>query len=152
MVIERTITWHEDQTKFMLVWYIDFKKDQHATFKFKKPHHFQCASALNRQFDMGVSVAQVDRHLRHYKENWKFIATALQKSGNSFDPIRCIVTVSESEKATLKVSVLDFSFSLFNFSFLVSVCSISVFRTISEFGAIILASDSLFVSFSFFMY
>jgi hypothetical protein len=117
MVIERTINWHEDQTKFMLGWYIDLKKDQHATFKFKKTHHCQCAHTLNRQFDMGVSVAQVDRHLRHYKENWKFIATALHKSGNSFDPIRCIVTISESEKATLKVSLLDFSFfsfSLFN--------------------------------------
>jgi hypothetical protein len=110
MVNERTITWHDYQTKFMLGWYIDLKRDQHATFKFKKTHHFQCSQALNRQFDMGVSVTQVDRHLRHYKENWKYIATALHKSGNSFDPIRCIVTISESEKAILKVRLLNISF------------------------------------------
>jgi hypothetical protein len=36
MVIERTINWNEDQTKFILGWYIDLKKDQHATFNFKK--------------------------------------------------------------------------------------------------------------------
>jgi hypothetical protein len=40
---ERTILWDEDQTKFMLGWYMDFIKDQHAGFKVKKQHHFKCA-------------------------------------------------------------------------------------------------------------
>jgi hypothetical protein len=52
---ERTITWDDDQTKFMFGWFIEFIKDQHAGFKLKKQHHFKCAEALNRQFNMGVS-------------------------------------------------------------------------------------------------
>jgi hypothetical protein len=51
---------------------------------------------------MGVTGTRVGRHLRHYKENWKFIATALSKSGNTFDTKRSMVIISESEKATLK--------------------------------------------------
>jgi hypothetical protein len=63
---------------------------------------------------MGISIAQVDRHLRHKKENWKFIAMTLHKNGNSFDPIRCIVTILEFEKAIQKVSLLNmFSFLKF---------------------------------------
>lgn len=100
---ERTISWDEDQIRYMFGWYIALKKEQHAGFKFKKTHHFKCAEALNKEYNMGVTVPQVERHLRHYKENWKFVATALHKSGNSFDPIRCIVTILESEKAILKV-------------------------------------------------
>jgi len=99
---ERTILWDEDQTKFMLGWFIDFIKEQHAGFKVKKQHHFKCAEALNRQFNMGVTTIQVERHFRHYKENWKFVATALSKSGNTFDTGRSMVIISESEKSTLK--------------------------------------------------
>ncbi|XP_008664683.1 uncharacterized protein [Zea mays] len=99
---ERTILWDEDQTKFMLGWYMDFIKDQHAGFKVKKQHHFKCAESLNRQFNMGVTATQVERHFRHYKENWKFIATALNKSGNTFDTTRSMVIISESEKEKLK--------------------------------------------------
>jgi hypothetical protein len=33
---ERTILWDEDQTKFMLGWFIDYIKEQHAGFKIKK--------------------------------------------------------------------------------------------------------------------
>jgi hypothetical protein len=60
---------------------------------------------------MGVTVTQVERHYRHYKENWKFIATALGKSGNSFDSSRSMVIMSESDKA--KLSVCYFSQSIF---------------------------------------
>ncbi|KAM0825574.1 hypothetical protein ACQ4PT_069462 [Festuca glaucescens] len=98
---ERTVTWADDQKKYMLDWYIDYLKDQHVGFKFKKQHHLFCANALNKKFAMGVTMDQVDRQYRHYKENWKIIAAALSKSGNSFDHTRCIVTISESEKATL---------------------------------------------------
>jgi hypothetical protein len=83
----------------MLGWFIDYIKEQHAGFKLRKPHHFKCAEALNRQFNMGVIGTQVERHFRHYKENWKFIATALSKSGNTF-ATRSMVIISESEKAT----------------------------------------------------
>jgi hypothetical protein len=99
---ERTILWDDDQTKFMLGWFIDYIKEQHVGFKMRKPNHFKCAEALNRQFNMGVTGTQVGRHLRHYKGNWKFIATALSKSGNTFDTTRSMVIISESEKATLK--------------------------------------------------
>lgn len=100
--IERTIVWDEDQSKFMLGWFTDFIKEQHAGFKIKKQHHFKCAEALNRQFNMGVTATQVERHYRHYKENWKFVAAASSKSGNTFDTTRSMVVISESEKANLK--------------------------------------------------
>jgi hypothetical protein len=58
----RTIVWDDDQTKFMLGWFIDYIKEQHASFKLRKPHHFKCAEALNRQFNMGVTGTQVGRH------------------------------------------------------------------------------------------
>jgi hypothetical protein len=38
---ERTITWDDDQTKFMFGWFIDFMKEQHAGFKIKKIAPFQ---------------------------------------------------------------------------------------------------------------
>ncbi|CAN6284483.1 unnamed protein product [Urochloa humidicola] len=98
---ERTINWDDGQTKFMLDWCIDYMKKQHAGFKFKKQHHVKCADALNKEFAMGVTVAQVDRHFRHYKENWKYVSKALSNSGNVFDSTRCMVTISESEKANL---------------------------------------------------
>ena len=41
---ERSLTWHEDQTKFMLEWYMEYLKKQHAGFKVKKSHHMLCAS------------------------------------------------------------------------------------------------------------
>ncbi|PUZ69243.1 hypothetical protein GQ55_2G092600 [Panicum hallii var. hallii] len=87
---ERTILWDEDQTKYMLGWFIDYIKEQHA-------------EVLNRQFNMGVTATQVERHFRHYKENWKFIRTALSKSGNTFGTSRSMVIISESEKANLQV-------------------------------------------------
>nr|CAB3500918.1 unnamed protein product [Digitaria exilis] len=98
---ERTINWDDGQTKFMLDWCIDYMKNQHAGFKFKKQHHMKCADALNKEFGMGVTVAQVDRHFRHYKENWKYVSKALSNSGNGFDGTRCMVTISESEKENL---------------------------------------------------
>jgi hypothetical protein len=60
---------------------------------------------------MRVTLAQVDRHFRHYKENWKYIAAAISKSGNVFDDIRCVVTISESEKSCLNVRII-YSFYL----------------------------------------
>jgi hypothetical protein len=104
---ERSLTWHEDQTKFMLEWYMEYLKKQHAGFKVKKSHHMLCADALNKKFGMGVTADQVDRHYRYHKENWKYIAAALSKSGNAFDHTRFLVTISESEKATLCVSFLQ---------------------------------------------
>jgi hypothetical protein len=55
---------------------------------------------------MGVTATQVERHFRHYKENWKFIATALGKSGNTFDASRSMVIISDSEKVNLKVCTM----------------------------------------------
>ncbi|CAO2205470.1 unnamed protein product [Urochloa humidicola] len=95
---ERTVIWHEDQSKYMLEWYIEYLKKQHKGFKIRKPHHMLCADALNKKFTMGVTVDQVDRHYRYHKENWGYIAKALSKSSNSFDHIRCLVLMSESEK------------------------------------------------------
>jgi hypothetical protein len=70
---------------------------------------------LNRQFNMGVTATQIERHFRHYKENWKFVATALAKSGNTFDTARSMVIISELEKAKLKV------FSIFFHSIFVNI-------------------------------
>jgi hypothetical protein len=33
---ERNITWHQDQTRFILEWCIDYKRKQHLGFKFRK--------------------------------------------------------------------------------------------------------------------
>lgn len=98
---ERSLNWHEDQTKYMLEWCMEYMKNQHTGFKFKKAHLLLCANALNKKFAMGVTVDQVDRHYRYHKENWKYIAIALSNSGNTFDETRCMVNISESEKATL---------------------------------------------------
>lgn len=103
---ERSLNWHEDQKKYMLEWCMEYLKKEHGGFKFKKPHLLLCANALNKKFAMGVTVDQVDRHYRYHKENWKYIAIALSKSGNTFDETRCMVIISESEKAQLCVSCL----------------------------------------------
>jgi hypothetical protein len=50
---ERNITWHEDQTRFMLEWCIDYKRKQHLGFKFRKPHLMLATDVLNKQFAMG---------------------------------------------------------------------------------------------------
>jgi hypothetical protein len=104
---ERTVTWADDQKKYMLDWYMDYLKNEHVGFKFKKQHHLSCADALNKKFAIGVNVDQVVCQYMHYKENWKIIAAALSKSGNSFHHTRCIVTILESEKATLCVCCLN---------------------------------------------
>jgi hypothetical protein len=103
---ERSLNWHEDQSKFMLEWCMEYLKKQHAGFKFKKAHLMLCANELNKKFAMGVTVDQVDRHYRYHKENWKYIAQALNNSGNTFDETRCKLNISASEKATLCVSYL----------------------------------------------
>ncbi|CAN6202342.1 unnamed protein product [Urochloa humidicola] len=100
-VRERTITWDEEHSKFMLNWYIEYKKNQHAGFVWKKTHHAKCADALNKQFAMGVTIEQVNRHYRDYKEKWKIVERALANSGNGFDATRCKITISESEKEKL---------------------------------------------------
>lgn len=51
--LTRTVNWDDDQIKFMLDWCIDYMKNQHAGFKFKKQHHMKCADALNKEFAMG---------------------------------------------------------------------------------------------------
>lgn len=102
----RTITWEEDHTKFMLNWYIEYKKNQHAGFVWKKAHHAKCADALNKEFGMGVTIEQVNRHYREYKDKWKIVERALSNSGNGFDAIRCKVTISESEREKLKVCLI----------------------------------------------
>ncbi|GJN38726.1 hypothetical protein PR202_gb27794 [Eleusine coracana subsp. coracana] len=56
---ERTINWDDDQTKFMLDWYIVYMKGQHAGFKFKKQHHMKCADALNKEFAMGSQLLKL---------------------------------------------------------------------------------------------
>ncbi|KAL6893578.1 hypothetical protein ACP4OV_007676 [Aristida adscensionis] len=50
---------------------------------------------------MGVTLVQVDRHYRDYKEKWKIVEKALNNSGNGFDVTRCKITISESEKSKL---------------------------------------------------
>jgi hypothetical protein len=53
---ERSLNWHEDQSKYMLEWCIEYLKKQHAGFKFKKSHLMFCANELNKKFAMGVTV------------------------------------------------------------------------------------------------
>jgi len=66
--------------------------------------------ALKRQFGMEVTSTQVERHFRHYKENWNAIGRAMANSGNGFDKARCMVIISESEKIKLKVCPCSFTF------------------------------------------
>ncbi|RCV31058.1 hypothetical protein SETIT_6G145900v2 [Setaria italica] len=39
----------------MLDWCIDYMKNKHAGFKFKKQHQMKCADSLNKEFAMGVT-------------------------------------------------------------------------------------------------
>jgi hypothetical protein len=129
----------------MLGWFIDFMKEQHAGFKIKKQHHFKCSEALNRQFNMGVTATQVERHFRHYKENWKFVATALAKSGNTFDTTRFMVIISESEKAKLKVFSIFFTLFLltfFCFSVIYTTKRHATFCGIGQEGSLLSLSNS----------
>lgn len=48
---------------------------------------------------MGVRPDQADRHYRLYKENWKIVGTAMNKS-DGFDVAKCKVPCSTSEKRT----------------------------------------------------
>nr|XP_045086853.1 uncharacterized protein LOC109737816 [Aegilops tauschii subsp. strangulata] len=98
---QRTMSWDDEQTKFMVNWYIEYRKEQHAGFVFKKQHHMKCADVLNKEFAMGGTLDQDDCHYGHYKENWTIVETAMNKSGNGFDKIKCKVTISESGKEQL---------------------------------------------------
>lgn len=91
---------------YMLDWYIEYKKEQHAGFIWKTQHHLKCADVLNREFAMGVTSTQVTCHYRHYKENWQIVERALNNSGNGFDASKCKLAISESEKAKLRGSIL----------------------------------------------
>ena len=53
-----------------------------------------------------MNVDQVDRHYRYHRENWKYIATTLSNSGNTFDEKRCMVNILESEKEKICVNCL----------------------------------------------
>jgi hypothetical protein len=46
---ERSLNWHEDQSKFILEWCIEYLKKQHPGFKFKKSHLLMCANELNKK-------------------------------------------------------------------------------------------------------
>ena len=41
---ERSVNWHEDRSKYMLEWCMEYLKKQHAGFKFKKAHLMLCAN------------------------------------------------------------------------------------------------------------
>lgn len=64
-----SISKDDSQNKFMLDWCIDYTKNLHVGFKFKKQHHMKCADALNKEFTMEVMVAQVDHHFGMPKKN-----------------------------------------------------------------------------------
>ncbi|KAL6660182.1 hypothetical protein ACP70R_002304 [Stipagrostis hirtigluma subsp. patula] len=105
---EKYITWSDEATKFMLEWYIELRKDKPATFKFKKQHHLQCADAVNAKFALGATQNQVDRHYRSYKEKWGWVRRAMGNSGNGFDATSCKFTLSESEKAKLSKTTVNY--------------------------------------------
>ncbi|CAD6257302.1 unnamed protein product [Miscanthus lutarioriparius] len=71
-------------------------RERSVGFKFKKAHLMLCANDLNKKFAMGVTIDQVDRYCRHHRENWKYIATALSNTGNTFDEKRCMNTCMDA--------------------------------------------------------
>jgi hypothetical protein len=107
---ESTILWDEDQTKFMLGCFINYIKEQHAGFKIKKQHHFKCSETLNRQFNMGVIATQVERHFRHYKENWKFIRTALSRVVTHLTPQDLWLSYLNQRRLTYRYSLVPIFF------------------------------------------
>ena len=50
---ERSLNWHEDQSKYMLEWCIEYLKKQHTGFKFKKAHLMLCANELTKSLLWG---------------------------------------------------------------------------------------------------
>uniref|UniRef100_A0A0E0PIW1 Myb/SANT-like domain-containing protein n=1 Tax=Oryza rufipogon TaxID=4529 RepID=A0A0E0PIW1_ORYRU len=102
---EKYITWSDDATQFMLEWYISLRKDKPTTFKWRKQHHQQCATALNDKLGLRVNRSQVHRHFRLCKEKWSWICAALGKSGYGFDATSCKFNIDPSEKEANKLGV-----------------------------------------------
>jgi hypothetical protein len=98
-------TWTDDNTEFMLQWYIDYLKEKPATSAWKQHHHHMCAEALNARFGIGATTQQVDRHFRAFKEKWNWIKLAMDKSGYGFDAKSCKFNIHYLAKSPSKLGV-----------------------------------------------
>ena len=95
----------DDCTKYMLEWYIEKQRDKPPTFKWKAQHHLQCANDLNDKFGITATAKQVDRHFRSFKEKWKWIKLAKERSGYGFDKVLNKFNIDKSEKSPSKLGV-----------------------------------------------
>ncbi|KAJ1265529.1 hypothetical protein BS78_08G082400 [Paspalum vaginatum] len=100
----------DEETRFMLEWYIGVQKDKPSTFYWKQPHHLQCADALNARFANGVTKNQVYRHFRSLKEKWGWISRALAKSGYGFDATAKKFNIDPTEKDTNKLGTTKYNY------------------------------------------
>ncbi|KAJ1257063.1 hypothetical protein BS78_K226300 [Paspalum vaginatum] len=100
--------WSDEETKFMLEWYIAVQEDKPTTFSWKQSYHLQCADALNERFGNGVTRNQVSRHFKACKEKWSWIASARTKSGYGFDATAHKFIIDPSEKDPKKLGPIKF--------------------------------------------
>ncbi|BAS87617.1 uncharacterized protein [Oryza sativa Japonica Group] len=107
---EKYITWSDDATQFMLEWYISLRKDKPTTFKWRKQHHQQCATALNDKLGLRVNRSQVHWHFRLCKEKCSWICAALGKSGYGFDATSCKFNIDPSEKEANKLGTTKYNY------------------------------------------
>ncbi|WVZ94548.1 hypothetical protein U9M48_040428 [Paspalum notatum var. saurae] len=109
---ERSANWSDDETKFMLEWYIELQKDRLIPSPLRKQYHQQCANALNAKFGSTFTRSQVYRNFKKCRERWSWIASAHAKSGYSFDASAQKFTIDPSEKDPTRLGVADGSFAV----------------------------------------
>ncbi|WVZ78615.1 hypothetical protein U9M48_026298, partial [Paspalum notatum var. saurae] len=102
--------WSDEETKFMLEWYIGVQKDKPTTFSWKQSYHLQCADALNERFGNGVTRNQVHRHFKACKERWSWTASARAKSGYGFDATTHKFIIDLSEKDLKKFGPTKYNY------------------------------------------
>ncbi|KAJ1256429.1 hypothetical protein BS78_10G246200 [Paspalum vaginatum] len=107
---DKYANWSDEETRFMLEWYIEVQKDKPSTFCWKQPHHLQCADALNARFANGVTKNQVYRHFRSLKEKWGWISHALEKSGYGFDAPAKKFNIDPTEKDPNKLGITKYNY------------------------------------------
>ncbi|WVZ98820.1 hypothetical protein U9M48_044201 [Paspalum notatum var. saurae] len=95
---DKYANWSDEETKFMLEWYIGVQKDKPNTFCWKQPHHLQCADALNAKFSNGVTRNQVT-------QGEMGLDKSCSKSGYGFDATAKKFNIDPLEKDPNKLGV-----------------------------------------------
>ena len=88
--------WPQALSEFVLDWYIEKKMELPPKAVFKKLHHNACTKAVNEKYGSTYTFEQVHRHFRHHKETWALVARHMNASGNGWDNLTKMVTLSKT--------------------------------------------------------